>query len=305
MAKEIIQLLPMKAIMGWNDGVGSKKDAAEIAKGYATKRFNAIGSSWYAVAPFMGGYLWEAHEGGQGKGYIRSVIDALSSNPAGAFWFPCGDRVFQVMLRDGKPFGILLSKKESDEVLKSTESPLLPSTKMSRIVRQGSVLLAFGSTMMACGGTFFSSALAFYAIAANPGPSVAKVDLASMPHKQWERVAGVTVEELVSKLEFMDENWSVDKRTHKVPELAELKQKTLDNLNRVKGAIADTPEIPANLRTPQPPQPPLTEQVTPSPATPPLSVDEQKERLRKLREENAKRSKQATSPETLEKGAKK
>src|SRR5690606_12222438 len=85
---------PLNAMISWNEGIGSKKDAADIAKGYIAKRFTASAVSWYAFAPFLGGYLWEAQEGGQGKGYIEAVITALTNDPTKQYWFPTGDRAF-------------------------------------------------------------------------------------------------------------------------------------------------------------------------------------------------------------------
>lgn len=295
MAEEIKTLLPMKAVMGWNDGVGSTKDANEIAKGYAARRFNALESSWYAVAPFMGGYLWEAHEGGQGKGYLDAAIKAFGDNPVGQFWFPCGDRVFQIMMRDGKPFGILLSKKDSDEVLASGQAPIVPSTKMKPVVRRGTAVLALGASMMAASTVFFLGSLIFYAVAANPGPSVAKVDQAQMPHSQWAQASSTTVEEIVSKLEFAKDAWAVEKRHHEIPGLNELREKTKESMEKLKAAIAPTPEIPAELQTPVTPAPETKTddkqaQPTATPGGPPPppsaqanTAEQEKERLRKLR----------------------
>ncbi|WP_315922700.1 hypothetical protein [Mesorhizobium sp. SP-1A] len=233
--------VPLNAVVGWNEGVGTKKDAADIAKGYIAKRFTASGASWYAVAPFLGGYFWEAQEGGQGKGYIESVIEALTEDPSKQYWFPTGDRAFRVMMRDGKPIGILLSQRESQEVFASGVPPLLPKSKMYPAQRKGTATMAVGMAMSGAGALYFISALTFYALVANPGPSVPAANFAEMPHAQWNRVANTKVTEIVSKLEFKDNDWNAVMRAHDVPGLQELKDKTQSLLDKVKENIEPMP----------------------------------------------------------------
>lgn len=232
---------PINTVVGWNEGIGNKKDAAEIAKGYIKKRFTAIGSSWYAVKPFLGGYFWEVQEGGQGHGYIDAVIEALSDDPSKEYWFPSGDRAFRVMMRDGKPFGVLLSEAQTEEVFASGMPPLLPKSKMFRAERRGTGTLAFGAAMSGIGAVYMLSAMGFYAFVANPGPSVPAANFAELPHAQWNRVVGAKVTEIVAKLQYKDDNWEAVMRAHEVPGLQELKDKTQSLLDKVKEGIQPMP----------------------------------------------------------------
>lgn len=241
MAEELQGLLPMNAMMGWTEGVESRNDAIELAKGFISRRYTAVEASWYAVAPFMGGYLWEVHEGGPGKGYIGAAIEALSQNPGSKFWFPSSDRAFQVMMRDGKPFGILLSKSESLPVINSGQPPLAMVTKMQPAVRKGTTALVTGATMLGAGAVFLVSAMGFYAVSANPGPSVRAVNFSAMPHAQWSQVSGTGVEEIVSKIEMKDGKWTVEKRPHVVPGLRELRDEGAKAIQKARDSIMPMP----------------------------------------------------------------
>lgn len=234
---------PLNAMISWNEGIGSKKDAADIAKDYIAKRFTASSVSWYAVAPFLGGYLWEAHEGGQGKGYIEAVIAALTEDPTKQYWFPTGDRAFRVMMRDGKPLGILLSKRESQEVFDSGVPPLIPNSKMRPAQRKGTSTMIVGIAMCTAGTFYFLSSLAFYALFANPGPSVPAANFSELPHAQWNRVVNTKVTEIVSKLEYKNKEWNAVLRHYDVPGLQALKDKTQGLLDKVKQNIEPMPVV--------------------------------------------------------------
>jgi len=205
--------VPMRVIIGWSEGI-SKNDAVEVAKGFIQRRFDAIDASWYAIAPFMGGYFWEVHEGGPGDAYLPAVIKALSDNPGARHWLPSGDRAFSVMMRDGKPFCILLSSDESKTVITSGTDPLLPGGKMHRAVNKGTSVLIAGVATSAVSALFLSGSLVFYGLAAHPEPSVRDLKLDLLPYAQWESVVGVAPNEIVSKLELKGGKWAVVKRSH-------------------------------------------------------------------------------------------
>lgn len=261
MAEEFAGLLPMNAMMGWNEGVESKNDAIELAKGFISRRYTAVEASWYAVAPFMGGYLWEVHEGGPGKGYIGSAIEALSQNPSAKFWFPSADRAFQIMMRDGKPFGILLSKSESLPVINSGQPPLALVTKMVPAVKKGTATFMSGAALLGSSMAFLAASMAFYAVAANPGPSLRTVDFSELPHAQWNRVSGTGVEEIVSKLEMKDGKWNVEKRAFVVPGLKEIRDDGQKIIQKAREGIMPMPDVGVD----EPPVPPV---VPPQPAAP-------------------------------------
>lgn len=234
--------LPINVVIGWNEGIARRKDAVAIAKGHISKRFIASDVSWYAIAPFLGGFIWEAQEGGDGKGYLQPVIDALTEDPSKEYWFPSGDRAFKVMMRDGKPVGILLSERESAEVFESGQPPLLPKSKMYPAERKGAAVMAMGTAMSGASAFYLMTSIAFYGFFANPGPSVVGADLAILPHAQWNLVDEVKVTEIVSKLEFRDKRWDAIMREHEVPGLQELVDTTESLIEKIKQDIQQMPE---------------------------------------------------------------
>jgi hypothetical protein len=179
---------PIRAVVGWIEGVGIK-DAIAYAKGFIEKRFEARDRSFYAVAPFMGGFLYEVHEGGSGLGYLPGVVDALTRNPDAKVWFPCDNRVYQVLVRDGKPLGMLLPEEDSRKFRESAPVPLEPSAKMKPAVRSGAATCIVGASILAVGALFLASACAFYLFIDTTIQTPRSVTLANLPHHQWQRVS--------------------------------------------------------------------------------------------------------------------
>jgi hypothetical protein len=93
---------PVKIVFGFKP-VGGFKDVEAIAKEHCTSKF-APEISWYAVAPFAGGHLYECHQGGNGVAYLPEVIRELSLNmAAGEAHIADGGRLFRIAMRGGHP----------------------------------------------------------------------------------------------------------------------------------------------------------------------------------------------------------
>lgn len=255
MEKDVFESsVPFRILVGWAEGV-SKEDAADIAKGFIQRRFDAVNSSWYVTAPFMGGYFWEVHEGGKGQSYMPAIIEALTNNPGGNHWFPSGDRVFQVMMRDGKPFGVLLQKSESKKVIDSGSMPLRASGKMRQAVFKGTPVLIAGSGILGSGLLFFLASVVMYAFASTPEPAIKDINLAKIPSAQWDKLASIKPTEIVSKIEFEQGEWKVEKRPFVIKDLV--------NAEPSK----ESQPVPVVNTAPAPPPPAAAPEVVPSPAT--------------------------------------
>lgn len=247
---------PLRVLVGWAEGI-SKNDAVDLAKGFIQRRFEAVDASWFTIAPFSGGYLWEVHEGGPGKAYMPAIIDALSQDPGGIHWLPSKDRAFQVMMRDGKPFCILLSSADSKAIIASERPPLLPGGKMIRAVKKGTGVLATGGALFGTGFSFLLGSMAFFAVTASPGPSVPDFKFENLALAQWPKVADTAVTEVVTKLEFANGKWTVEKRHHEIKNLSK---------QAVPPSAAAAPD---GSPAPQPPQsPPLPRPSDPRPVAP-------------------------------------
>ncbi|MDW9478736.1 hypothetical protein GOB57_08465 [Sinorhizobium meliloti] len=240
-AKRTKSVEPMSIQLGWLEA-DSAKDARAYARGIIQQRFKAHEESWYAVLPFHGGFLWEAHQGGDGKAYIKSAARALEDDPGGEHWFKTGDRAYRVIMQDGKPFPHLLPPDKSVEILNSGTESLVRSYSMTPYVRKGTGWLVTGITMSGSAALFFIGSIVFYAFAYNPGPSVRATDISSLPHTKWPLVANTGIEEIVQKLQMKNgRDWSVDRRTHKVEGLDKLRQQRadLERANRERDALKE------------------------------------------------------------------
>jgi hypothetical protein len=231
--------VPLRILVGWAEGV-SKNDAADIAKGFIQRRFDAVDASWYVTAAFMGGFFWEVHEGGKGSSYMPAIIEALTNDPGGQHWFPSGDRIFQVMMRDGKPFGVLLQKSETNKIFDSGSLPLRASGKMKRAVFKGTSVLYAGGGLFGSSVLFFLATAALYFFVATPEPAIKDVNLSKLPASQWEKLTAIKPTEVVSRLEFEAGDWKVEKRPFEIRGL-------------VRAESIKSPEAPKALPTIQTP----------------------------------------------------
>jgi len=196
-----------KIVIGWIEPGGTKRDAVDYAKGFAQRHFDSADASWYAVLPFMEGWLYEVQEGGSGKSYIPGVVKALSIGSEES-WIRVGDRVMSVGLREGRPYCVLMS--EDDSRLKEGDPHrLTASGKMQRVVKRGSGVLYSGLTVAVLGFSFFLGAAGFHYIRDEYPPTLREVNLELLPHKQWERVGNVPPNLFVERLELLpgEERW--------------------------------------------------------------------------------------------------
>lgn len=226
--------LPIEALIGWIPKVEDEKDAIEYAKRQIEIHFATPEISWYAVSQFDNGYLFEIHHGGRGKGYLKALVENLRADADGEYWMPSGNKAVKVIMQEGEPLPLVLPEDDARRLLQSGHPPLQPTASMKPAVAKGEGIFNFGAALAGVGSVFFLGSAIFYAISANPGPSVRAVDFATLPHSQWGLVSAATVEEIVSKLEMKGDKWSVDKRRNIIDGLDDLRAKgrTIDAKNR-------------------------------------------------------------------------
>lgn len=239
--------LPIEALIGWIPRVEMESDAVEFAKGQIDKHFSTREISWYAVAPFDTGYLFEIHHGGRGKGYLKSVIENLRADPNGEYWFPSGNKAVKVVMQDGEPLPLLLPEDDSKRLVLSGHPALAATQNLKPAVTKGQGIFNFGAAMASTAVVCFLGSLVFYAVAANPGPSVRAVDFSALPHAQWGMASNVTVEEIISKIEMKNGKWTVDKRRNIIADIDDLRAKgrNIDAKNRQQ-ANATSPVVSTN-----------------------------------------------------------
>ncbi|MFS1427897.1 hypothetical protein LMH73_012255 [Vibrio splendidus] len=67
---------PLNLYIGYYANV-KPKELREFMFNYATSHVTPIENAYYNIQPYMDGYLWEIHEGGSGKGCLKSIKSIL------------------------------------------------------------------------------------------------------------------------------------------------------------------------------------------------------------------------------------
>lgn len=199
---------PNKAIVGWLEAGTARKDAFEHIKDYAARFFVSPNTTWYATMPFMGGFLYEIHEGGVGQSYLPDIAKALAERRDPA-WFRTGRRVYSVAMRDGLPALVLQPEKESLALIAASTGQLVAKGKMQRLVRRGTGTLVVGSALFGVGATFLSIAWGIHAMAnLFYAPEIRQLEADQLPHRSWSLVERVPAHLYVEALRFKDNQWT-------------------------------------------------------------------------------------------------
>ncbi|MFC4236157.1 hypothetical protein ACFOY8_13155 [Thalassospira xianhensis] len=215
MEKETRKRAPLSVAYGFVE-TDDKKAAIAVAKGYIFKRIDALSICYYAVARFDTGYLWEIHEGGAGVSYLPSVVRLLAENPGSKVWVPCGERVFEILLRGNKPLCLLLPAAQGEYAVKNGIQAE-EKGKMSRYENRGLVLFSVGLTVFLASAALCAATGAGVWNARIPSIVDRPLKLQSAPHFQWKNLSGLAEQGLyVDKLEYQAGKWSII--TKKFPE---------------------------------------------------------------------------------------
>lgn len=212
--------LPMRVEISWIEQTDTKRDAVDMVRGHIEQRFVAKDASWYRVVPFMGGYFWEAQEGGPGKSYLDAVVDELKRNPGGEFWFPNGPtKVTRIIMQDGKPKALVPNEQESLAIRNSGKTPLIARSTMTPFARRGTGTMIFGAAFCGASFLYMLGTMGFYLTVWQPGPSVRDIKIADLPTAQWSMVEFTDPKTIISKLQFSNGKWEKTERQHTIPAL--------------------------------------------------------------------------------------
>lgn len=252
---------PLTVILGFSQ-TGSARDAEGVAKSYISKNF-AVDISWYAVAPFSGGYLHEVHQGGNGISYLPEVLEVLNANTtAGITRIPSGNRVMEVSMRDGRPVPLLLSESDSRQYLAHPENFPLPSGKMKEAVKSGLMWVYAGVVGMVVGSVLLFGSIGYYFMSTSNEVLSKQTPPEQLPHRQWETVRRIRTDQYVSRLKYENNRWSVD-FSESPPDPAR------SSVRVAPPALA--PTLPTSPSPPMPPAPPAatpTQGTAPGPGNP-------------------------------------
>ena len=201
---------PSMAALGWLEPGGNKKDAIEYAKGWAMKHMDAPNVSWFAVMPFMNGFIWEVHEGGPGLSYLPATAKALADPSGRAGWFRAGQKVIQARMRDGRPFITTLPTEASRPIILANENPMVPKGQMQRVVKTGAKVLAFGATVFGTGAVFFALACVYSYLVMGYAPDARRIEPDMVAHRQWTRVERIPPNLYVESMKYENKQWTAN-----------------------------------------------------------------------------------------------
>jgi len=240
---------PLTLVVGYLD-VGRAKDANAYARGFAERRFEAHDEAFVSVARFNEGYFWEAHEGGGGRSYLPDVMRILKADPDARIWLPSGSRTLEVLMRDGRPLGLMLPDEQVELLRKSGREgrQASASSRMTRLRTKGEILFAFGALVFISGiGVLCAAALQSASVnVMAEAPHGAAVE--QMPHRHWTDAAKIAnAGGYVSKLEMVNGKWAATPKVMAPPVI-------------IQAPVAPPP-------VPSPPTP-----VVQAPASPPVQV---------------------------------
>lgn len=201
---------PVQIVFGFRS-VGAIKDVEAIAREHCISKF-APEISFFSVAPFAGGHLFECHEGGSGVAYLPEVIRELSLNmAAGEVYVPSGDRLFCIAMRDGHPVCLKLSESESKIALtKSTAVFPKPTGKMKPAVKAGDGFVQVGTVLMVFGAISLFASIGYYFVSTSGQQMNKSVAYEQLPHRQWDSIRRLRTDQYVYRLRYSDGRWQID-----------------------------------------------------------------------------------------------
>lgn len=205
------EIRPIRVLMGYLPEV-SARDAREYAQGVAEKHFEQMGLVFFGAFPCDNGFVFEVHEGGEGKAYAPEILkhfESLGPFQVGEQHTVCiqtATRVLEVQRTREGLAAILLpesSPAQGDEWLVPTK-PLTPAMdRRDKVFYVGAAIFASGFVAMLLSGTIFRVQL----YEEPPAPKPVVISAASLPMSQWSRLQALPDNAYVRALRFKNGRW--------------------------------------------------------------------------------------------------
>jgi len=228
--------LPLRVLVGTVPG--TKKDAESMARSQIERYFDMPDRAWLRIKALPEeGYLYEAHEAGEGKSYLDSILGLDLEPNETIILKPGSGHAVEIIVRENKVLQSLIlpekvsKEKESDPRLKpSFKRDMQPyATTGAEWIKVGVTVIALGLLTVTVGGILHKSydiALKGYDEIAATLPATRLLNLAErssfpgdsipsmkkLPISQWQRVSTMPLQsnEVVSKLYFKDGRWDIE-----------------------------------------------------------------------------------------------
>jgi len=209
-------LPPIQVLIGWIEE-SSKRDVIEHVRGFAQDHIETLDTAWIATAEFIGGTLFEVHEGGSGQAYLPELIEEIGRDPEQVLWVPSGtklNRVVTFSVVEGRAFSMMLNEADSARVRLSEQVSVERTGKMRRLSPRGTPVLVVGATLFAIGlSVLGASSYLASQINQQPLPALSyNPDI--LPHGQIVSLSTALREDRwVSRIVFEDGAWRAEFET--------------------------------------------------------------------------------------------
>jgi hypothetical protein len=207
--------LPYRVVIDFLEGTLRKQDAIAFARGFIEHHFDSLTNSGYFVAPYEGGYIFEAHEGGGGRAYLPGILQALSANPSASACVQMARRVLEIKRSSSGIYTSILLPEGTEPQNPDKVFPD-PGPKLIPFQRSGMRTMVAGFAVLVIGflALFLSTLYYLVEVSGMIQPPLASVDYDAMPVRQWpslKNLAGTTdADKYIRTLRYDNGKWHSD-----------------------------------------------------------------------------------------------
>lgn len=202
-------LPPLQVIVEWM-AHASEKDVSQHARGYIQDHFGSLENAWIATAPFMDGYFFEIHEGGDGRSHLPAIVEALTDWPDQMVWLSSGskiNRAITVSVEEGVPSTVVLNEDDTARVRDSGQPPLARGGRMQPAVRKGERMLAAGVAVAGIGFIVMATTMTYSLMSPRFIAEARQLNAQRLPVHQIPTIAKAAADTYLERLVFENGNW--------------------------------------------------------------------------------------------------
>lgn len=200
---------PNQLMIGFYSNV-KKKDVERFIRARAESKMS-LKSAWYNIVRYEDGFAWELHEGGSGRGVLKSVIRLLDSEPQVTICL--SNETIKVTRRTNHSGLVAFRIPDSEDVEETPSIEYVDS--MKPVLKSGLGLFVTGLVFAALGilAVFLASLFKFVLLNENEPYQHAK-QVTDLPISQIQKLEYVTNLEgdgvFIQSLIYKDGKWQVN-----------------------------------------------------------------------------------------------
>jgi hypothetical protein len=202
---------PLKVLIGYLPDA-SEKDTFFYMLGVAAKSLDSEAIAGVAMAKYQSGYVYEIHEGGDGRSYLEAIIKYFNGLPLYSANEPyrvhirTATRTIRVERTGNGLYAVILP--ESDTTPQSDW--LVGGRKLKPLVDKRTGFLVGASclcvlSLVALVGGFMTR----YAPQTETTVRLERVPVSQLPHSQWGRLVGLADDDYAKALKFENKKWVI------------------------------------------------------------------------------------------------